>query len=97
MQEVLLDQDNGNCLVENTYSKGNITGQAGGGIVGYLGSGNIKNSYYLENTINGYENIYEGAIAVNESKVKNIYKLLGEAFKEDTNNINNGYQILEWQ
>ena len=84
--------------VENTYSKGNITGSAGGGIVGFLQSGTIKNSYYLENSINGsYINTNEGVKAVTDSELKNIYTLLGNAFKEDSNKINNGYPIFSWQ
>ena len=88
----------GESKVENTYSKGNIKGSTGGGIVGFLESGTIKNSYYLENTINvSYVNTDEGATAITDSELKNAYNLLGSAFKEDSNNINNGYPILSWQ
>ena len=88
----------GESKVENTYSKGNITSSAGGGIVGSLESGAIRNSYYLENTINGNNGfIYEGTNAINDNQLKIIYTSLGGAFKEDGNKINNGYPILSWQ
>ena len=32
-----------------------------------------------------------------KEQLKNIYTVLGNAFKEDTNNINSGYPILSWQ
>ena len=82
---------------EDTYSKGNITGQAGGGIVGFKESGTIKNSYYLENIISGNESINEGAKSVSDSLLKDIYTSLGDAFKQDIDNINDGYPILSWQ
>ena len=87
----------GESKVENTYSKGNITGQAGGGIVGFKESGTIKNSYYLENIISGNESINEGAKSVSDSLLKDIYTSLGDAFKQDIDNINDGYPILSWQ
>ena len=30
-------------------------------------------------------------------ELKKLYNVLGKSFKEDTNNINNGYPILQWQ
>ena len=87
----------GESKVENTYSKGNITGQAGGGIVGFKESGTIKNSYYLENIISGNESINEGVKSVSDSLLKDIYTFLGDAFKQDIDNINDGYPILSWQ
>ena len=87
-----------NSKVKNTYSIGNITGNTGGGIVGVQLSGEIENSYYIENTINGSSGyILEGATAISSEELKNIYTVLGEAFKQDINNINNGYPILTWQ
>ena len=97
IQEVLQEQENGNCLIENTYSKGSITGQAAGAIVGFKESGTIRNSYYLENTISGYENRYEGAKTVSDNVLKDIYTSLGDAFKQDIDNVNDGYPILSWQ
>lgn len=29
--------------------------------------------------------------------MKNLYYILGEMYKEDTNNMNNGYPVLYWQ
>lgn len=31
------------------------------------------------------------------NELKNITQILGTAFKEDNNNINNGYPILKWE
>lgn len=38
-----------------------------------------------------------GTDAKTSDELKKCYELLGSAFKEDTNNINNGYPILDWQ
>lgn len=72
-------------------------------IIGYtsLSQNNIlENNYYLENIINGTSNdrIYLYGITVKtREELKNIYSSLGNAFKNDSNNINNGYPILVWQ
>ena len=34
---------------------------------------------------------------INSEQLKNLATTLGTSFKEDTNNINNGYPILIWQ
>lgn len=59
----------------------------------------IENNYFLENTVNGGNgiNITEGAESKTADKMKEIYNLLGSKFKKDSNGINNGYPILEWQ
>ena len=38
-----------------------------------------------------------GTKAKSSEELKKCYELLGNAFKKDTNNINNGYPILDWQ
>ena len=87
--------DNKNTTISNTYSVGNITGKRGGGIVGAYINGTIKNSYYLENTINGTNGTVEiGTFVKTDEEMKNIHKLLGNEFKANTNN---GYPILSWQ
>lgn len=73
------------------------------GIVGYTGSSQnntIENNYYLENIVNGISNdkiIIDGIAVKTSEELKKIYSVLGSAFEEDTNNINNGYPILAWQ
>ena len=59
----------------------------------------FKNNYYLENTVNGSNDLYayEECKAMNSQELKGVYVTLGNAFKEDANNINNGYPILSWQ
>lgn len=44
----------------------------------------------MADTLNGTE-------AKTREELKKCYELLGNAFKQDTNNINNGYPILLWQ
>lgn len=89
----------GDTIIENTYSKGIITtGRNGGGIVGFQESGIVRNSYFLENTINGSNGIInDGESPKKEEELKNIYILLGNNFLQDKDNINNGYPILKWQ
>ena len=72
------------------------------GIVGFTNSehGQLSNNYYLENVINGTSNDkinIEGINVINSENLKNLSATLGEAYKQDTNNINNGYPVLRWQ
>ena len=73
------------------------------GIISYTnitGKNTIRNNYYLENVINGTSNdriIIDGIEAMEEENLKGLSSVLGVAFKEDDNNINNGYPILQWQ
>lgn len=39
----------------------------------------------------------EGILSISAEKLKESTNSLGNAFKEDTNNINSGYPILKWQ
>lgn len=58
----------------------------------------IENSYYIENKVNsenGQE--YVGTEVKTSDEIKEIYTELGNSFKEDSNNINNGFLILSWQ
>ena len=61
-------------------------------------TGKLENNFYLENVVNGGNGIeLEGSIVKTMGELKKIYNLLGNEFKEDLNNINNGYPILNWQ
>lgn len=90
-----------NSQLYNSYSSGNITASSnsGGGIVGYNQSITISNCYYLVNSVNNGNDtsVIDGIEFKTEEELKNITETLGEAFKEDINNVNNGYPILTWQ
>ncbi len=86
----------------NSYNIGNVltdNNLYGGGIVGVLVSGTIENCYLLENTVNYGNGItnQKGVKIMTDDEIKEISTILGEDFKEDTNNINSGYPILNWQ
>ena len=88
----------------NNYNVGNIVYSEGytkiNSIAGDVsGEAQIINSYYLENTINGKNDniIMDGVIVKTSQELKEIYIDLGTSWKKDTNNINNGYPILQWQ
>ena len=90
------------CKIEKCYNIGNITGsQRVSGICKSASEGilEITNCYYLENTVNGTNETdeIEGVTSKSSEELKNLSKTLGSEFKEDTDNINNGYPILEWQ
>ena len=76
-----------------------------GSIIGYK-FGITENCYYLKNTWSkGIGKLYEGRKDEGVTEYDDISKFpsvlevvnVEKVFKEDTNNINNGYPILEWQ
>ena len=98
-----------NCIIMNSYSVGIISSvneplsNLTGAIIGTNGNASIstrvENNYFLENTVNGGNgiNIIEGTESKTVEEMKEIYNLLGNKFKKDSNGINNGYPILFWQ
>ena len=85
--------------IYNCYNTGNVTGinTVTGGIIGANGE-IVKNCYFLENKINNGNGItIEGITLKNDSEMKEIHSLLSSNFKKDTENINQGYPILNWQ
>lgn len=82
-----------------------------GGVVGYVSStSGVLNSYYLKGTASGGlkgEDLPGQAEAKEESEMPSVLEVIQNqievdgqminAWKEDTNNINNGYPILYWQ
>ena len=90
-----------NTTITNSYNRGIITSPfVAGAIIGKVVSGNniVKNCYFFENTVNGGNGSdIEGVEVKNEEELKKIYMILRNDFKEDKNNINNGYPILSWQ
>lgn len=88
--------------IKNSYNVGNVIGENSNYIGSISGSGRnaelTDKNYFLENTVNG-ENGYiiSGTEVKTSNEMREIYLLLGQPFKKDTNNINNGYPILNWQ
>ena len=93
----------------NCYNTGEIIsqGQIVGGLVGtIIECENFSNNYNVA-TVTGVGEHVDILLGLNQCAVslKNCYvkgdsftaSNLGEAFKDDTNNINNGYPILQWQ
>ena len=95
----------GSNTIKNNYNTGNISltntsHQYIGGIIGIKTNTDIiENNYFLENTVNGENGfeVFEGTESKTADEMKEIYKLLGDKFKKDSNGINNGYPILFWQ
>lgn len=94
----------GGSTIANCYNIGTIETNfmEYAGIISYTApsKNTIRNNYYLENVINGTSNdriIIDGIEAMEEENLKGLSSVLGVAFKEDADNINNGYPILQWQ
>ncbi len=88
----------------------NTTTEYIGMIAGSIYSGNTSNLYYLkQNSINGFGEIWNTDNIIDENmrkteeemKQNNFVELLNKdndkAFKQDINNINDSYPILNWQ
>ena len=99
-----------NINIENTYNTGkielinsNITTKDVGSIIGNSDSATLNNCYYLKGTYDVGVGESGSSTGIQEiDSIEDFPSVLdvvnGEgAFKEDTNNINNGYPILEWQ
>ena len=87
----------GNIIFKNKIAK-NI-----GQITGSCLLSTINNCYGIEESSNNLIGYDKGNNILNDVKLKekesmpNILEIIGSKFKEDTNNINNGYPILEWE
>ena len=63
----------------------------------------INNSKWLKGTAdlaisNKGQNVLDNSILVdNINDMPNMLSIVGDGFKEDSNNINNGYPLLSWQ
>ena len=99
-----------NINIINSYNTGKI--ETENNITKYLGSigGDLEqvkldNCYYLKGTYSvgvgeGEEGTSTGVTELDDiSKFPSVLEVVNEegAFKEDVNNINDGYPILEWQ
>ena len=99
--------------IENCYNIGQLSGSVEnkGGITGnnnlFEGTtaayvGEIYNSYTLSEVTDKIAGINNSTIGSecslkNSVELKQIYTILGESFKQDENNINQGYPVLAWQ
>ena len=88
--------------INNCYNIGKITGgDKTGGIVGYPRStgSEVNNCYFLEDTVDGINDfeIHIGVELKKSEELKSLVNILGESYKNDINNMNNGYPILTWQ
>ena len=89
--------------LSNCYNIGIINGNSNeGSIAGQNHLGTINNCYSLENVSsklcgNIINPIGEECSFKTSSELQGLYTILGSEFKEDTENINNGYPILNWQ
>ncbi len=98
--------------ITGCYNTGNIIGDGSSGVSGN-GKGNIKECYYLEGSALGGikgQDIEGQAMPLPKSEMPSVISVLMtdneqvewngqmvDVWKEDTNNINNGYPILYWQ
>ena len=79
-------------FIYNSYNIGKIECNNASGDVG-ANFGEISNCFYLNSTVSQSDNNSR-----DENQMKNdILESLGEEFKKDTENINNGFPILKWQ
>ena len=71
-------------------SKGSYAGIAGGNF------GNITNSFYLDTSV---EQVLDGTVDQRKTsdELKNIVETIGEDYKLDADNKNDGYPIFNWQ
>lgn len=69
------------------------------GVVYCWNNSKAINCYYLENTVNnGNDSIFNDGISfLSSEEIKKSFNILGKHFKEDIENINYGYPILDWQ
>lgn len=90
-----------NARVISSYNIGNVTGTAATQISGAVGriieNSYIKDLYYLENVVNGANDFInkEGIVKKAEDELKQMN--LGSSWKQDVENVNQGYPILNWQ
>lgn len=91
-------------IVRNCYSIGNITSSNvnRGGIIGIVLNvlASYQNNFYLAQTANGgvdSNDTMGGAEKKTAEELKNLASALGSQFKQDTNNSNQGYPILNWE
>ncbi len=89
------------CYNTGTIDSNNFSNERMAQIIPHPISATVSNCYGIANTINlisdyGVSSV-ENIIAVEKDEMKNILEVMGENFKADSNNINDGYPLLKWQ
>ena len=94
-------------IMENCYNAGTVTSDHDlrwvGAIAGNYSWMEVANLYYLDTSaavsIGNPTSSRDKATAKTSEELKSaeFLALIGDAFKEDTGNVNNGYPILTWQ
>lgn len=91
--------------INNSYNVGDIINIESnsdclvGEIAGNISStATISNTFYIKDKAYALNSSKECLISlISNEELKNSASSLGKSFKEDTNDINNGYPILKWQ
>ena len=78
--------------ISNTYNIGSILSVGSQNKCLSYNEKTMNNSFYLDNCTLGGE-----GISKTSEEIKNLTNILGDAFKDDVNQINNGYPVLKWQ
>ena len=84
--------DDGSAKFFNCYTTGTVTGKDSAAVVGKKSSGTITNCYYLDALGND-----SNATSKTSDELKDLAGALGSGFRADTQKINGGYPILDWQ
>lgn len=85
-----------NITISNCYNIGDISKEGEyGGILGllYCNTSNFSNCYFENSCDNGSNT---GIQSIDSTTLKLYASILGEAYTNDSNSINNGYPILKW-
>lgn len=95
------------CIIENSYSIGNLTGTTTGGILAIIllydqGTNTLNNNYWLEgcgatNGIGGENSSNTGAEKKTAEELKSLATTLGTEYSDPSSGLNKDYPILTWQ
>lgn len=94
-----------NYVIENCYNVGEFYNESANSARGIVISydadykHDVINCYWLTPSMAAYgnSNTNDGATPKSDEEFKNLADSLGENYKNDTKNVNNGYPILSWE
>lgn len=94
-----------NYVIENCYNVGEFYNESANSARGIVISydadykHDVINCYWLTPSMAAYgnANTNDGATPKSDEEFKNLADSLGENYKNDTKNVNNGYPILSWE
>lgn len=94
-----------NYVIENCYNVGELYNESANSARGIVISydadykHDVINCYWLTPSMAAYgnANTNDGATPKSDEEFKNLADSLGENYKNDTKNVNNGYPILSWE